>query len=236
MLRRLEHHFGSESKSSKSSLGDDNDDQDYQRRDGSAKTSTSFINVTMKSAKSPRPRSPAASIGLNRCKRASERIDDGDGDDRCASTVKTDAYTTCKSAEDVKSRTATTKNVYEIQSGSIKKISADQRAFAQLPSPSSPFRPIEEKIRTERASSPTPISKLESSATYASIQRKHHRTRKADNVTSSSSSSSSLSLPSASASTKPAFNGNVNVLRTSSAVQSDQSKNAYGIAKVQPNS
>lgn len=145
-----------------------------------SKTSTSFINVTMKSTKSPsttpsqaKPAAPSPPKGTAFYKGVSE----WNGAASRGSLTNGGAATPVKPKTEPKSATAT-KKVYELQTGHIKKVAADERSY-------SPFEPIAEKLAsqsyaskyfTERASSPisSPISELESSPLYASIQQKYN--------------------------------------------------------------
>lgn len=97
----------------------------------------------------------------------------------------------------IESKAPATKKVYELQTGHIKKVAADERSY-------SPFAPINEKSQshsakyfTERASSPisSPISELESSPLYASIQQKYHNFDKTSSSYDNSSSYVEKSSP-----------------------------------------
>lgn len=124
----------------------------------------------MKSTKTPRPQSPPPSNQKTYYKGVSEWNGNSN------STMTNGHSQSHKSRIDSKSPIPATKNVYEVQTGSIKKVASEERSF-------SPFQPIKEKMQTqsskfytERASSPisNPISELESSPLYASIQQKYN--------------------------------------------------------------
>lgn len=183
---RLEHHFGSESRSSRSSVEEDENPKKKKT------SSTSFINVTMKSTKSPGAQSPPPTSqtkstfykGVSEWNGNSSRHSINSGNASAARKTK---------AESRLSPTQIKKNVYDVKTGSIKKVVSEDRSF-------SPFQPIKEKTQqqaysskyyTERASSPisSPISELEASPLYASIQQKYNNFDKTSSSYDVSSSS-----------------------------------------------
>lgn len=121
-----------------------------------------------------------------------------------------------------RSPTMTKKNVYDVQTGSIKRVASEDR-------PHSAFQPINDRTKsssskyyTERTSSP--ISELESSPLYASIQQKYNdKTSSSYDVSSSSHYAEKSSLLNG----KSPPNG---ILRATS--PTNQYKSYNGVSKV----
>lgn len=138
----------------------------------------------MKSTKSPRPQSPTTNP-----KTYYKGVSEWNGN-TTLTNGHSQSQTVYKSHTDKSPTTPATKNVYEVQTGSIKKIASEDRSF-------SPFQPIKEKMQThsskfytERASSPisNTVSELESSPLYASIQQKYNTDKTSSSYDVSSSS------------------------------------------------